>query len=922
MTRRFLAQAAAVSASVLLLAGVLVGCHAAGGKAEQGKEVFGLTAVWNLHIEMPAKEYEAMQPPKGMGFGGPGGQPPPVKDKQPADARPSEKNAFGTEFPWAFGDLTADGKTYKKVGIRYASDGSYFQAAGNLKRPLKIELARFDKQDLQGVKTLHLHAASSDPSRSREALAYAIFRAAGVPAQRTAFAEVSLTVPGKYGKEHVGLYTVVEDVDKAFLADRFKSDKGLLMKPVRMRSVDFLGEEWEKYKGQYQPQSEATKDQAKRVIAFAKLVNQAKDEQFAKEIGSFLDVDGFLRFMAANALVSNLDGFLAAGNNYNLYLHPETNKFIFIPGDLEQAFASQQFLGSPDQQMDLSLVHPYPGDNKLVDRLLANKDLSAKYKQIVKDLSATIFTKDRLLKDIEAIEKATKELIAKEAKAATARKEGKGGFGGPGGFGPKVPDLRTFIDKRTSSILAQLDGTSKGYVPQQQKGFGPPGGGQPFGKAPNLPPVDDKTVQDLVKAPPEFEVTLFATPPMIGYPVTVAATPNGELFVAVDEQGELGRNPGGGKVLKLVDTKGTGKADKVTEFAKVDHPRGLIYQNNTLWVMHPPTLSVYHDDDGDGVADRHEVLVTGLTTNQIELRGGDHTTNGIRMGIDGWIYICVGDYGIVEAKGKDGNKITLRGGGIVRVRPDGTELEIYCTGNRNPFDLAIDPYMNIFMRDNDNNGPGWDIRVSHLIQSAHYGYTQLYHNFPDEIMPPLGQFGGGGGTGGMITENPNWPEKYRNTLYTGDWGRSEIYKHPLKAHGASFDLQQEVFLKIPRPTGMDMDANGRLYICSWRGGESGFYTGPNVGFIVRLSPRDLKPTPFPDLKKADVKQLVQYLTEPTAVLRMHSQREILRRGRAADATKALISLATDAKAPLYARAAAVFTLKQLDGKDSIPPLLQ
>src|SRR6185503_3457029 len=97
-----------------------------------------------------------------------------------------------------------------------AGDGSYFAAAGNLKRPLKIELARFENLDWHGLQSLHLHAATADPTRSREALAYAIFHAAGVPSQRTAFAEVRLTVPGKYDKEYVGLYTVVEDVDKIF----------------------------------------------------------------------------------------------------------------------------------------------------------------------------------------------------------------------------------------------------------------------------------------------------------------------------------------------------------------------------------------------------------------------------------------------------------------------------------------------------------------------------------------------------------------------------------------------------------------------------------------------------------------------------------------------------------------------------------
>src|SRR5258708_11306586 len=221
--------------------------------------------------------------------------------------------------------------------------------------------------------------------------------------------------------------------------------------------------------------------------------------------------------------------------------------------------------------------------------------------------------------------------------------------------------------------------------------------------------------------------------------------------------------------------------------------------------MHPPDLSVFQDSDGDGVAETHDLLVTGLTTDQITNRGGDHTTNCVRMGIDGWLYIGVGDYGIKEATGTDGTKIVLRGGGVVRVRPDGTELEIYCTGLRNPFDLAIDPFLNIFTRDNTNDGAGWDTRVSLLRQSALYGYTQLFANFTDEIMPTLGTFGNSGGTGGLFVQDPRWPVPYQNTLLTGDWGRSEGYRHNLSPNGPTFDLNQEVFLKLPRATGMDID---------------------------------------------------------------------------------------------------------------------
>jgi putative membrane-bound dehydrogenase-like protein len=419
-----------------------------------------------------------------------------------------------------------------------------------------------------------------------------------------------------------------------------------------------------------------------------------------------------------------------------------------------------------------------------------------------------------------------------------------------------------------------------------------------------------------VKAPSEFQVTLYAAPPKVGYPVAIAAAEDGAVFVAVDEQGSLGRTAGGGKLLRCVDDDGDGKANRVNTFAKMEHPRGVVYHGGTAWVLHPPLLSAFHDDNRDGVSDRQEVLVTGLTTNQINLRGGDHTTNGIRMGIDGWLYIAVGDYGFLGAKGKDGTTLSQRGGGILRVRPDGTELEVFATGLRNPFDIAIDPYLNLFTRDNTNDGAGWDVRVSHLVQSAQYGYTQLYANFPDEIMPPLGQFGQGGGTGALFIQDPHWPERYRDTLYTGDWGRSEVYRHSLRPAGPTFALTQEVFLTIPRPTGMDIDAVGRLYVASWRGGEASVYVGPQVGFIACITPRNLKPEAPINVRNAPMPQVVRLLAAPNPSLRLQAQREILRRGPSDDATRLVTEIATDASGPLYGRVAAIFTLKQLDGSRS------
>jgi putative membrane-bound dehydrogenase-like protein len=908
MHRRGLAAATAMALSILLLAGSasLPAGIADDGDVKRpaaGAEPFGLTKVISLHIEIPADEYDAMQPPAPVGI--PGGPPAAPRPKKPGE-RASERNLFGVEFPWARGSLTVEGKTYKGVGLRYAGNASYMASAAGLKRSLLVDLDQSEHAEFHGLRAMQLQSGALDPTKAREAIAFDRFRAAGVPAPRTVLAEVTFTVPGKHEKAYLGLYTVVEPVDRAFLRDRFHADKGLVVRPQGLRGLDFLGDDWEKYRGPYRPLNEPTSDQAKRLIEFLRLVQKADDAQFRKEIGLYLDVDKFLRFMAVQAMIANADGFFTLGYNYSLFLDPATNRFVFIPGDQELSFANFAMMGSSDQLMDMSVTRPYGGENRLADRLLAIKEMREAQREVVKELASTVFRKERLVIDVAAIEGATKSIVEREAAARAERAEPPVGFGPPGAA--TAPDLRTFADKRAASIADQLAGKKDGYRPQFN--FGPPGRNTP------LKPMDDTTIGEVVKAPPGFKVSLFAAPPKVGYPVALSVAPDGAVFVAVDEQGSLGRTPGGGRVTRCVDDDGDGKADRVNVFAKMEHPRGVIAQDGKVWVLHPPLLSVFRDDDGDGVSDRSEVLVSGLTTSQIDERGGDHTTNGIRMGVDGWIYIAVGDYGFHGAKGKDGAILSQRGGGILRVRPDGTELEVFATGLRNPFAIAIDPYLNLFTRDNTNDGAGWDVRVSHLIQTAEYGYTRTFANYPDEIMPTLGAFGQGGGTGALSIHDERWPQLYRGALLTGDWGRSEVYRHDLRPAGASFRANQSVFLSIPRPTGMDVGGDGRLYVASWRGGEASVYVGPQVGFLACVTPPDWSRTSPTKLSVAGLAELVEGLSDPNAASSFHAQREILRRGRAQETTRLLVSVASDPARPLHGRVAALFALKQLDGTGS------
>lgn len=389
----------------------------------------------------------------------------------------------------------------------------------------------------------------------------------------------------------------------------------------------------------------------------------------------------------------------------------------------------------------------------------------------------------------------------------------------------------------------------------------------------------------------------------MNHPVCLTTSPTGEVFIGVDEQGSLGKDKGRGRIVRCIDGDGDGKADRFNTFATVDHPRGLIDDNHHLWVLHPPTFSLFIDHDKDGVADEQKTLISGISTDQVGKRGADHTTNSIRMGIDGWIYIAVGDFGFNEAKGADGRELRKRGGGVVRIRPDGSDMEIYSGGLRNILDVCIDPQLNLFTRDNTNDGGGWNVRVTHLHQGGNYGYPSKYINFADETLPPLADYGGGSGCGAMYHYNPRWPAGYESAALTCDWGTSQVYRHRPPAVGASFAADQDLFLSLPRPTDIDVDPSGRMFVSSWKNGNFS-YTGPDVGFVALIQPSEYVAKPLPVLGELTPAQLVALMPMAGSATLRHVQQELLRRD-ANDASEPLVALLRNETADLPARIAAI-----------------
>ncbi len=429
-----------------------------------------------------------------------------------------------------------------------------------------------------------------------------------------------------------------------------------------------------------------------------------------------------------------------------------------------------------------------------------------------------------------------------------------------------------------------------------------------------------------------FVFTDIAGPDVVPSPSCLAVLPTGEVFVGVDMIGSLGKTPGKGRIMKLVDADNDGEYEQTTTFAKVDNPRGIMAVGDKVYVLYTVfnlvdslaermDIVVFEDKNNDGVADGpSKPLITNICSPEsIRKRGTDHSTNGIRMGIDGWIYIAVGDFGFHNAEDRSGKKMTMLGGGIVRVRPDGTEMEEYIHGTRNIYDVAIDPFMNVYTRGNTNDGGGWNIRFMHYLQSGEHGYPNLFKNFTDEIIPALVDVGGGSGTGSYFMDDDRWPVEYNHVPMMADWGNSELFIHRVTMDGPTFTQADEKFITLPQITDLDLDGSGRMYLAAWDG--AGCKGSPDKGYVIKVVPKGWTYEAFPDLKALDVTELGELLKAGNSVTRFHAQQEMLNRSTD-EVAVASLSIAKDKALPLANRVAGIYTYAQATCANGIDALLE
>jgi quinoprotein glucose dehydrogenase len=382
------------------------------------------------------------------------------------------------------------------------------------------------------------------------------------------------------------------------------------------------------------------------------------------------------------------------------------------------------------------------------------------------------------------------------------------------------------------------------------------------------------------------------------------------------------------RVRFLEDRDGDGRVDHAVTFAEgfgtpaTGLAAGVLARGDDVWFACIPDLWKFKSVDGKG--SQQTLLHTGFGV-RIAFIG--HDLHGLRFGPDGRLYFTIGDRGVhVE---KDGKVLVDNpdSGCVMRCNPDGSGLEVFATGLRNPQKLVFDAYGNLWTGDN-NCDAGDAARWTYIMEGGDCGWRVGYQQAPGRgpwmaeklwgmdagqtapsEVPPVAHIGHGP-SGICFNGGLGLPEAYKDHFFFTDFPGS-VLSFAVKPKGAGFEAHDlKTFVGDVWPTDVEIGTDGAVYFSDWVNG----WGMPNKGRIFRIADpglaaseavRSAREILAKGMAGRPVPEVIELLGHGDQRIRAAAQAALVE-GKAAAALQDAA-----AKGPLFARIHAIWGLGQL-----------
>lgn len=368
------------------------------------------------------------------------------------------------------------------------------------------------------------------------------------------------------------------------------------------------------------------------------------------------------------------------------------------------------------------------------------------------------------------------------------------------------------------------------------------------------------------------------------------------------------------RVRLIEDRDGDGKADTSSVFAEgfnklvTGVAAGVLARGDEVWFASIPEL--WRLRGNGSAAQEREVLADGFG---VHVAYSGHDMHGIKFGPDGKIYWSIADCG-ARVTTKEGKIIDVADtGAIFRANPDGTEMELYAWGLRNPQSLAFNELGDLFTGDNNADG-GDKARWEHIVEGGDYGWRIGWQFLPKlgawnseklweldrgqtalTLLPPVGHIGHGP-AGIAYYPGTGLPDSYRDHFFYADFPGG-VRSFALKQKGASYTVENPGDVlqdNTPKqmtgkllwglyPSDVAFGVDGGVYVLDWiqgweKTGKGRIFRVHNPEVSKSAAVQQTKELLAAGMKDRKAEQLVELLSYPDQRVRLAAQWELAARG--------------------------------------------